>query len=113
MSLSKDRSQRSLTAVAAAVAVAALPALMAGGCAAPAYQYPQASWYAGGPRSGPVDPEYVIAKAKASEPVTEADGLPAQVPPRVAASAIPDDPSQPWSPNYGAPTAIKASGSGT
>ncbi|MFZ8452973.1 hypothetical protein ACO1MT_15845, partial [Staphylococcus aureus] len=34
---------------------------------------------------------------------TEDDGLPAQVPPRLSARSFPDDPTQPWSPNYGGP----------
>lgn len=31
----------------------------------------------------------------------EADGLPAQPAPRIGANRVPDDPSQPFSPNYG------------
>lgn len=77
--------------------------MLAGGCAAPSTHYPEANWYAGGPAPSRIDPEAVVAKAKASAPVTEDDGLPAQVPPRLAARRLPDDPSQPWSPNYGGP----------
>lgn len=39
---------------------------------------------------------------------TEGDGLPAQPPPMRRASAVADDPREPWSPNYGtvAPTRV-------
>ncbi len=33
----------------------------------------------------------------------EDDGLPAQVPPASRHPALPDDPTEPWSPNYGGP----------
>jgi hypothetical protein len=37
----------------------------------------------------------------------EADGLPPQVPPPVGMRRQPDDPSEPFSPNYGAPPASR------
>lgn len=69
-------------------------AFVAGGCAhTPDSQY-QYSSYAGGPR----------AQAAAAAPVEmEDDGRPAQVAPRMAAAPAKDDPSEPWSPNYGGP----------
>jgi hypothetical protein len=70
-------------------------AVFVGGCAhetqAP---YSQTSWYAGGPKAPPPAPVPVDM---------EDDGRPAQLPPRVAVARAPDDPSEPWSPNYGGP----------
>ena len=73
-----------------------LPALVAGGCAEQSH-YSQANWYAGGPR-----PQQAAAVPIPVE--LEDDGRPSQLPPRVQARALPDDPTQPWSPNYGGPS---------
>jgi hypothetical protein len=73
-----------------------VPAVMVGGCGhVPENSYAQASWYAGGPRQ---------EAAAVPIPVEmEDDGRPAQLPPRADVRAAPDDPSEPWSPNYGGP----------
>jgi len=94
---------RPLPAFKVLALAALLPATIAAGCAGPS-SYSQPNWVAGGPppRSR-IDPETVIAKAKESSPPVEDDGRPSQLPPRLAARAIPDDPNQPWSPNYGGP----------
>lgn len=71
-----------------------------GGCAHEAQNpYSQANWYAGGPKTPPPAPIPVEM---------EDDGRPAQLPPRVATGQGPDDPSEPWSPNYGGPAARPA-----
>jgi hypothetical protein len=73
-----------------------LPALIGGGCAQN-QSYNQPNWYAGGP---------VPQQAAAAVPIPvemEDDGRPAQVPPRVDGRPTADDPTQPWSPNYGGP----------
>jgi len=44
-----------------------------------------------------------IAIATPPKPDIEADGLPAQLPPRHRANPAPIDPSEPFSPNYGPP----------
>jgi hypothetical protein len=75
-----------------------LLALSVGGCAhEPQHSYQQAGWYAGGPRGEPPAPIPVEM---------EDDGRPAQLPPRTGVANVKDDPSEPWSPNYGGP-AIK------
>jgi hypothetical protein len=77
-----------------------LPALLGGGCAQnQSYNqsYGQPNWYAGGPAS---------QQTAAAVPIPvemEDDGRPAQVPPRVDGRPTADDPTQPWSPNYGGP----------
>lgn len=73
-----------------------LPALIGGGCAQN-QSYSQPNWYAGGPAS---------QQTAAAVPIPvemEDDGRPAQVPPRVDGRPAADDPTQPWSPNYGGP----------
>ena len=72
-------------------------ALVAGGCGHDSEPYSQANWYAGGPRP---------QAAAVPIPVEmEDDGHPAQLPPRAEIARAPDDPSEPWSPNYGSHTA--------
>jgi len=107
MSISTGREARALAAVRAVILAALVPAMGTAGCATTT-AYNQPSWVAGGPPPAPrVDAETVIAKAKEQTPATEEDGLPSQLPPRTAARALPDDPSQPWSPNYGGPATKK------
>ncbi len=60
--------------------------------------YSQANWYAGGPRP--------TAAAVPIPVEMEDDGHPAQLPPRVDTARAPDDPSEPWSPNYGGRAAV-------
>ena len=74
------------------IVVVLLPAMLAAGCAHQT-QYQEPSYNAGGPR--PV----------AAKPVAEMedDGRPGQLPPRAEARQVRDDPTQPWSPNYGGP----------
>jgi len=73
----------------------ALLAVSVSGCAHQAQTpYSQANWYAGGPKTPPPAPIPVEM---------EDDGRPAQLPPRVGIAKAPDDPSEPWSPNYGGP----------
>ena len=72
-----------------------LLALSVGGCAHEnQYPYQQAGSYAGGPRGEPPAPIPVEM---------EDDGRPAQLPPRIGVANVKDDPSEPWSPNYGGP----------
>jgi hypothetical protein len=68
-------------------------ALSAGGCASDPSSYSQANMYAGGPKP--------TAAAVPIPIEMEDDGHPAQLPPRVDTARAPDDPSEPWSPNYG------------
>jgi hypothetical protein len=76
-------------------------AFVAGGCSHTPSSYEQPNWYAGGPRPAP---------AVASVPIEmEDDGRPGQLPPRAGGGRIPDDPREPWSPNYGGPaTPVRA-----
>ena len=47
--------------------------------------------------------------AQQSKPVDlEEDGLPAQVAPRAGIRNLPDDPSEPFSPNYGSPQRLRS-----
>lgn len=48
-------------------------------------------------------PPQRVAVAAPPQPDLEADGLPAQAPPRRRANPLPADPSEPFSPNYGPP----------
>ena len=76
----------------------ALPALLVAGCGHQT-QYSQPSWYAGA--------DAAPRQTAAAVPIPvemEDDGRPAQLPPRAEARRGPDDPSQPWSPNYGGPS---------
>lgn len=68
-------------------------ALAGGGCGHTYEPYSQANWYAGGPRQ--------TAAAVPIPVEMEDDGRPAQLAPRTDIAGGPDDPSQPWSPNYG------------
>ena len=45
-----------------------------------------------------------VAVIAPSRVVIEDDGMPAQHPPRLRRGAVPDDPSEPFSPNYGSPS---------
>lgn len=47
------------------------------------------------------DPQRVVANAPRPRVDLEADGLPAQTPPLRREASEPDDPSEPFSPNYG------------
>lgn len=75
--------------------------LFAGGCAsdqdhrAQAYAYSQQAHGANGPAS----------QQRKAEPELEDDGLPSQVPPPIHRRREADDPSEPYSPNYGNPHA--------
>lgn len=80
-------------------AAAVVSAVLTAGCGhTPKYAYPGS---------------YVGATMVASAPTapsradTEGDGMPAQVPPRAGIRQIPDDPREPWSPNYGGPATVR------
>ena len=93
MSLNKSCRVQRVCAVRGPLMVL-IPALMAGGCGHQNYNQ-QAGWYAGGPRQ---------TAAVVPIPVDmEDDGRPAQLPPRADVRQTADDPTQPWSPNYGGP----------
>ena len=74
-------------------------ALSAAGCASDqerredAYGHGQQAYNMRGP----------VAPQREAEPEVEDDGLPSQVPPPVKRAREPDDPREPYSPNYGAP----------
>ena len=68
----------------AAIPLASLLALALAGCATGS-EYQQASWYDG------------------QQVLLEDDGLPPQAPPLRRTKDGPDDPSEPFSPNYGPP----------
>ena len=68
-------------------------AMLVAGCAQSGTYTPQ-SWNVGGPQPA-------MAGAVRPRVEMEADGLPAQTPPLRRESAEPDDPSEPFSPNYG------------
>jgi hypothetical protein len=88
--IARDRAKRRL------ILACLLPAVIGGGCAQQ-NSYSQPNWYAGGP------PSRQTAAAVPIPVEMEDDGRPAQLPPRVDVRAARDDPSQPWSPNYGGP----------
>lgn len=71
-------------------------ALAAGGCADSRSKYAEAAHVRA------VPPQ--VAQAEVD---LEGDGLPAQVPPLRRATPAPDDPNEPYSPNYGNPGAQK------
>ncbi len=77
-----------------AVLSCALVALSLGGCA---------SWNSNQytAENAAVAPSQAVAQVPAAE--TEADGMPAQTPPMHRANQVPDDPSEPYSRNYGGP----------
>ncbi len=78
--------------------------LAATGCVSNRLSGPYASMGVGGPRS------YASAQGYRTPPTQEmeADGMPGQSPPLRRKSPYPDDPSQPFSPNYGPPPLVKA-----
>jgi hypothetical protein len=82
--------RRSSCALLARATVLALVASLAAGCAAT--QKPN---YVQGPRSVAADPMWTV-KVEIEE-----DGKPGQLPPVRRAKPLEDDPTQPWSPNYG------------
>lgn len=47
------------------------------------------------------DPPYQVAAGDGRRPDLEDDGREAQIPPPKRAHPVPDDPREPWSPNYG------------
>lgn len=78
-------------------------ALLAGGCSASDTASP--SWVAGPLQAFTnAEPPPLPKSPTGIRVEIEEDGLPSQLAPRHRASH-PDDPSEPWSPNYGAPTA--------
>ena len=68
-------------------------ALVLAGCA-PSTAFTPAAWNGGGPQTP-------VADAGRLRVEMEADGLPAQAPPLRREPSAPDDPSEPFSPNYG------------
>jgi hypothetical protein len=70
-------------------------AVLAGGCAANT-----GPSKVSGPVGYPGDPAPRVAAADTTKVELEADGLPVQLAPKHR-RAMPDDPTQPWSPNYG------------
>jgi hypothetical protein len=73
--------------------VFAVLAIVLAGCA-PSGTYAPESWNVGGPQSA-------MADSGRPRVELEADGLPAQTPPLRREPIEPDDPSEPFSPNYG------------
>lgn len=69
----------------AAIPFGAMLALLLAGCAGDS-EYREASWYDDGRKV-----------------VMEDDGMPAQTPPLRRTKSVPDDPAEPFSPNYGPP----------
>lgn len=82
--------------VALSLLMASAAGISAAGCATDnnAYATDNTAYYAGSP------PVYV-ARGPAVE--IEPDGLPVQAPPSARIRAMPDDPAQPYSRNYGGP----------
>ncbi len=78
--------RRAVTLGRAVIPFGPVLALLLAGCASQS-EYHEASWYSG---AGP-------------QVVMEDDGLPAQTPPLRRTNTGPDDPSEPFSPNYGPP----------
>jgi hypothetical protein len=68
-------------------------AIVLAGCA-PSGTYVPESWNVGGPQPP-------VADAGRPRVEMEADGLPAQTPPQRREPSEPDDPREPFSPNYG------------
>lgn len=71
--------------------LALLAAMAAGGCAEGRTEYADAA------------DVQAPSVARAEQAEAEADGLPAQVTPMRRAKPLSDDPSEPYSPNYGGP----------
>jgi hypothetical protein len=78
------------------VAVVGLLAIALGGCFTARQPHYQHQSYAGAPAHHQV--AVVVPSPKVA---VEEDGLPSQHPPRVRRIAEPDDPREPFSPNYG------------
>ena len=78
-----------------------LLALASGGCSSSGRMHQQA-WSAAHEQ-----PQRVAAEAS-RKPDLEDDGVEAQVPPSPAIRLAPDDPSEPFSPNYGHPASAPA-----
>lgn len=81
----------------AAKTVLLLLALATAGCSSTPRSH-QASWSAAG---GPVDPQQAAVVEARRTPEVEDDGIEPQVAPPPSIRLAPDDPSEPWSPNYG------------
>lgn len=71
--------------------------LALGACSTTGATGPAATSYYRAPVTG-IDPQL---RANAPPVEVEADGIEAQLPPRRRVHQIPDDPTQPYSPNYG------------
>lgn len=76
-------------------ATVALSALLAAGCG-----HTQKYTYPGSYVGATVTPAVQQQQARVE---MEGDGMPPQAPPRAGLRQMPDDPTQPWSPNYGGP----------
>lgn len=76
-------------------------ALLAAGCGSSSASRHVASWHMMAPEPPP---------QAAVKPLRdlEDDGLPAQTPPPLGVRDLPDDPTKPWSPNYGVPPGERA-----
>ena len=92
----EDR-RRPLMSAVARCSTLAMVGLLAGACAA--------SKGASDYQSHAGAPPVRVAVATPPKVEMEADGLPAQLPPRRRANPQPIDPSEPFSPNYGPPPA--------
>lgn len=79
---------------------ALLVALVLAGCASRSQSYAPTADVRPAP---PASQAAATRLAGTGEPELEDDGLPAQRPPLVHRQRRPDDPSEPFSPNYGAP----------
>lgn len=96
MSLLRTGACPAVSFARAALGLAFSAALLAGGCAATSGQY--------GVHDGVASYGYgpsVAGYTQSSEGEIEDDGLPVQAAPPLRIHQAPDDPSQPWSPNYG------------
>ncbi len=99
--LSRRPWRQRLPALGGRVVVAAL-ALAAAGCASKQAEYPPGypqTVYA--PQDVPAAPATPGQMASANGVVIEDDGLPSQMPPPHRRIGEPDDPREPYSPNYG------------
>jgi hypothetical protein len=90
-----EERRRSLMSAAARFSALAMAGLLAGACAASKGASDYQS-HAGAPPAR-------VAAADPPKVELEADGLPAQLPPRRRVKTRPIDPSEPFSPNYGPP----------
>jgi hypothetical protein len=98
MSFVRTSRRASGASLSARVSVATLAiAVLSGGCAATSSGPSKVA----GPVSGfPGDPAPLPPVVQSAKVVIEADGLPAQLAPRYR-RPVPDEPTEPWSPNYG------------